>query len=253
MKGLRESGIRCAAAIGENGSVDGTRDLVSAAARSGNIVLVDTATAAAFANRLERIARAREQVRDYLAACAWRARFVCVADLDDVMSAPVEASAIKSAMNCLMELPDIFGVSATSAPWYYDLLAYESEVLSFAGLEARIREAQRNVLGYYEFHCRSIYPLQRQITRLGSHLCRSAFNGLCVYRYADYVGGSYLHGNDFENCEHLSLHKSMRGTGRNMLVSSDLAIATPVGHGPCSMLFFYWLRAKKLLKGIFPP
>jgi hypothetical protein len=248
MENLRGAGVSCAAIIGENGSTDGTRQLIIRAS-TANVRFIDTSLVDNIYNRLEKMARARECVRCAVVDLFPKSRFVCVADLDNVMTKPLSSASIAAALSCLTEREDIFAVSATSFPWYYDLLAYRSESMDFFGLEAKIRKNRRGVLQYYAFHRDYIYPFQRQITKLGTHLCESAFNGICVYRTADYIHGSYVSGNDFKNCEHLAFNDSVgKNSNRKMLVLTDIAIDTPPDHGPSNIFAFYWRRTLKQLR-----
>jgi hypothetical protein len=248
---LRAQGIRCAAVIGENGSQDNTRNVIIHAAErmGGSVTLVDTSFISGISNRLERMAVAREHLRNVLTIEHTNSRFICVADLDNVMAEPLESSSIAWALAELSVRPELFAISAISSPWYYDLLAYRSESLTFTGLEARFKVSAKNVLRYYAFHQAQIYPFQKQITRLGSHLCNSAFNGVCLYRRSEYIDGSYTRDADFGECEHITFNKSI-AFGRQMLVSSNISLRQPTDHGPSSVSAFYWRRAVKRLKRI---
>jgi hypothetical protein len=244
---LHGQGIRCAAVIGENGSEDNTRDVIVHAAErmAGSVILVDTSFISGISNRLERMAVAREHLRNVLTVNYRNSKFICVADLDNILTEPLGSSSIAWALAELSVRPELFAISATSSPWYYDLLAYRSENFAFAGLETKLRLSAKNVLRYYSLYDTQVYPFQKQITRLGSHVCSSAFNGICLYRRSEYIDGSYTQNSDFGECEHVTFNKSI-ASGRQMLVSSNICLRTPADHGPSSVSAFYLRRAAKL-------
>jgi hypothetical protein len=248
MDNLRQHGVLCGAGIGENGSKDVTRAMIIECGRPG-VELIDTSEVADLSCRLERIARAREIVRLEICEAFSSTSYVCVLDTDDVLGEPVPFASIKVAMDMLDAMPSIYAVSATSLPWYYDLLAYKSGEYDFSRLESEIQSRRRNLLEYYEFHRSFIYPAQRAITHHGTHMVRSAFNGLCIYRFSDYSRGSYTRENNFSSCEHVVFNESVSENGRrNMLIMNDLRVTMPLGHGPSGLIYFFWLRICRTVK-----
>jgi hypothetical protein len=246
MDRLTARGIRCAAVIGENGSLDDTRDRIQRGTLSRNVILVDTSRIADRERRLERLAMARDFVREVVASRFSESSFVCVVDLDNVIATPLDPIAIEVAMSRLAIDDTIFAIGASSYPWYYDLLAYKSDTLDFATLEDEIRSRKKNVFEYYAFHRHELFPLQQQITKRREHLCHSAFNGICVYRTAEFVRGTYVEGNTFNSCEHIAFNRSVKGeTDRMLLVSIGVQIKSPLDHMFDNPLVFFGRRFMK--------
>jgi hypothetical protein len=242
MDALRLEGVQCKAFVGENSSRDGTRELILSYAK-WFVELVDTTAIANVPRRLERMARAREMVKKKLSESQKRFQYVCVVDTDDVLEKPISAESIISAINLLETRSELFAVSAVSAPWYYDLLAYRSDEYDFSDLNDQLAVSKTKPLDYYGFHRKVIYPAQRKITSLQTHLVSSAFNGISVYRYDDYVRGAYVQGNSFTVCEHVIFHASLnRDSKRGMLVSQKLRTEMPRGHGPANLWTFLFQR-----------
>ncbi|MEM1371197.1 MAG: hypothetical protein AAGG72_03095, partial [Pseudomonadota bacterium] len=166
---VQATGLRVAALIGENGSQDATRAELEAAAASGvPLEVMDTSFMAEVSDRLERMATARECQR--LVACErfddiadkalmdasqvgaqatspdndGASDFICVVDLDNVMAQPPSGTAIYSAIERLGKSNEHFAVSATSNPFYYDLLALRCAEYAREDLNERINDAKRN-------------------------------------------------------------------------------------------------------------
>lgn len=246
------SAFRISALIGENGSSDQTRHLIVDAERAGMpVVLVDTSEMAAIGDRLRRMAVGRERLLQQ--AKSERADIVVVADLDSVMRRPPDIVGLQRAIDLLASAPELIAVTASSRPHYYDVLAYRDHSTNFDGLNERIQQAQRSPLLYYRFMYEQVFSEQIRLTRLGPRRCYSAFNGLAVYRYADYVRGSYLGGGS-GICEHVVFHHSLdSGTEERVAVIDELCIATPPEHAPVGPVSFYmgriWRTLRRTLAG----
>lgn len=242
---LQAEGLAATAIIGENGSSDGTGALLKDAERSGRIMLVPTDFMAAEPERLRRMALGRERLRTTLLDSGIQARFVCVLDLDNVLTQPPSVAALLSAA-AKLERADVFAVSATSRPHYYDLLAFQDEGRSFDTLLDELSAKRGNIFGYYGVFRRRIYPHQRALTSDGEITCASAFNGLCLYEAATYGAGSYLQDGP-RTCEHIVFNRRLAAaTGTRMLIDPGLVLATPDDHRAESFAPFAWRRLKKL-------
>jgi hypothetical protein len=243
---LRAEGLSVAAFVGENGSRDGTRALLEQAAAAGQLVLVPTPFMADVPDRLKRMAAGRERLKLELEASGLAPHIVCVLDIDNVLARPPSTAAIVEAAAKLGR-PGLFGVSATSRPHYYDLLAFEDDERSFETLLDDLARSRGNILRYYRFFRSRIYPHQQALTQDREIVCSSAFNGLCLYRGDVYRRGTYLRQGP-SVCEHLAFHRGLAGmTGASMLVDPGLVLATPADHSRQSFLPFTWRRLRKLL------
>ena len=222
--------------IGEDGSTDNTRELVREHAE-----LVDTRGGSG--PRLERMARARQKVLEHYTA-GERTDVVLVVDLDGSFLSAIELDAIVRARDHL-EQPGLFGVSATSHP-YYDLLAFESDTVSFAQLSEEMAAAQRRPLTYRRFLERRVYTAQHELDRSDDHLCISAFNGACFYRGSDYAAATYLSEHGAASvCEHMTLNRQLAADGRRILVDHALVVSAPVEHVRSTALRFYARAARR--------
>lgn len=242
---LRRDGIGVAAFVGENGSSDGTPALLQRAQMLGDLTLVPTPFMAAEPQRLRRMALGRERLKRALDESGIETRFVCVLDIDNVIAKPPPTAALLGAASKL-DRPGIFGVSASSRPHYYDLLAFEDGQRSFATLLDDLARSRSGIVRYHRFFRSRIYPHQRALTSDQEIACASAFNGLCLYRSGTYRLGSYLDGGS-GLCEHLVFNRRLAAlTGGAMLIDPGLVLSTPADHAEQSFLPFAWRRLRKL-------
>jgi hypothetical protein len=242
---LRRSGSRVVAFVGENGSRDETRTLLQRAEARGEIILVPTAFMAAEPERLRRMALGRERLKHELESSGISSRFVCVLDIDNVIATPPPVPALLAAASKL-DRPGIFGVSASSRPHYYDLLAFEDQQRSFTTLLDDLAKSRTDIVAYYRFFRSRIYPHQRALTSDREIACASTFNGLCLYRADSYRLGSYLQAGP-ALCEHLVFNRRLAAlTGGLMLIDPGLLLRTPADHAERDFLPFAWRRLRKL-------
>jgi len=246
LKTLRHHGMGVTALVGENGSRDGTRVLLERAQERGDIILVPTSFMADEPERLRRMALGRERLKSIFEESGIEARFICVLDIDNVLTTPPTVPALLAAASKL-ERPSIFGVSATSRPHYYDLLAFEDDHRSFVTLLDDLAKNRTDIFAYYRFFRSRIYPQQRTLTSDREIACTSTFNGLCLYRADTYRLGSYLQAG-CAICEHLVFNRHLASlTGGAMLIDPGLVLRTPVDHAEQSFLPFAWRRLRKLV------
>ncbi|ALV43105.1 hypothetical protein AU252_19695 [Pseudarthrobacter sulfonivorans] len=233
------SGLSVHAFIGENGSKDSTRELLD----HHLVSVVDTSAMGAASNRLERMALGRQIVADH--AKTMNARAFAVVDLDEPFLRSVNVVQLRSALD---RLGDAFAVAATSAPTYYDLLAFEDGGEEFIGLDDRIRDSQRNPASYYSLFRDTIYPAQERLTSDADLWCTSAFNGLCIYDADAYRAGTYLPAVPGPwICEHITFNRSVaNATSRGMVVDPALVLPMPAEHGRRTLPGFVWQRVQKL-------
>lgn len=246
LQALRLAGKSVAAFVGENGSRDGTHALLQQAQLRGEITLVPTAFMAREPERLRRMALGRERLKSELEASGLEPHVICVLDIDNVLAEPPPIPQLLAAA-AKLDRPGVFGVSASSRPHYYDLLAYEDEHRSFTTLLDELAGHRSDIVRYYRFFCSRIYPHQRALTSDREIACASTFNGLCLYRAGEYRLGSYRQaGPAF--CEHLVFNRRLAAlTGGTMLIDPDLVLRTPRDHAEQSFLPFAWRRFRKLI------
>ncbi|POR47563.1 glycosyl transferase family 2 [Bosea psychrotolerans] len=243
---LRAEGLTVVAFVGENGSRDGTRELLQREDANGRIVLVPTPFMAEEPDRLKRMALGRERLKNEFEAAGLEPRFVCVLDIDNVIASPPSIAVLLAAA-AKLERPGIFGVSATSRPHYYDLLAFQDDLRSFETLLEELAGSRSNIFAYYRFFCSRIYPHQQALTDDREIECASTFNGLCLYRTDAYRLGSYLQPGP-SICEHLVFNRRLaERTGARMLIDPGLILNTPIDHSQQSFLPFAWRRLRKLV------
>ena len=131
---------------------------------------------------------------------------------------------------------DLFGISAKSKPFYYDMLNlfikdyYEKDVLKV--------QSNKNLYKSYYLRKKNIYRFQKKITDIKKSIkAISAHNGFCVYLYEDYISGEYLEDKN-KNIqqiipEHIIINRSIHEkTNKFMLVSDNFFVKTPKEHMP---------------------
>jgi len=243
---LKRAGMHCIAYIGENHSRDGTTVLLREAAQRNDVVHISTDFMADEPNRLRRMALGRQHLKNKLSASDLDPKLICIADVDTVMRQPPTLSAIRGAIVQLAR-PDIFAVSATSWPTYYDILAYEDDRFSFDFLAEDFKRHQTNIFSYYRFFVKNVYPFRRILTTERELLCTSAFNGMAIYKADAYALGSYVD-SDFRTCEHVIFNRKIAMiTQQKLLVDPGLLLLTPDDHSEENFINFTLRRVKKLL------
>lgn len=247
---LSVEGIPVAAVVGENGSTDGTLELLKAAqARAENISYFDTSFIESIpsSQRTRRLGEARAALARHASEQYPEARYICIIDVDNVLLTMPSPQSLLASAEKLYARDDIFGVSAISYPYYYDIAALRCDTFYTENVLPLIAENKRNILRYYGFMQENLYQVQRDFTASRIRLCESAFNGLCIYKPADYYLGSYVDPTMPDVCEHVILNLEIhRKTGRKILVDDSLAVAMPEEHGPQSLPYFVSSRALKL-------
>lgn len=243
---LQREGLRIHMVVGENGSSDATPKMLESARRHGTVSVIDTGFMTNYSTRLERLARGRQRLAAELKNFETTA--VGVVDLDEPFLAQLSAKTLSSNLRRLSEA-HVFGVSATSRPTYYDLLAFEDDFEAFASLDGQIRSLERNPIRYYKLFRDIVYPSQQRLTSGNDLLCTSAFNGLALYEATTYRSGTYLPPvNASWICEHVTFNRSLAtATGQKMLVSAELVVPMPPEHGRQSLVRFVAQRGKKLI------
>ena len=246
-------GYRCHIVIGENGSSDGTRDVIRANSSDLDVCVEDTGFIEVHEKRLQRMAVARERLLQMGRERYGHVDFIVVCDLDSVMRRPPAAASFSTAVQHLSNRDDIYAKSASSYPYYYDLLAYNDDIAHNNTLAADIERAKRRPWSYFLFMNRNVYRKQKEVSSQLPRLVVSAFNGMCIYKPNYYLTSSYNIGDDFSRCEHLALNTNIfRSSGRKIWISDTLQIATPDEHGPATFVPFWTKRIVKLISRVLP-
>ncbi|TSE14725.1 glycosyltransferase family 2 protein [Arthrobacter sp. KBS0703] len=246
---LRKNGLRACLIVGENGSRDNSRELLENAVTStGMVQLVDTSFMSDAEGRLERMAIGRQFLADQAKELPGSVRTICVLDMDEPFLERLDIALFRASLSRLDSDDTIFALAATSRPSYYDLLAFEDETRSFAGLDKRIERLQSNPVAYYRLFRDFIYPEQQRLTTASDIACLSAFNGMCLYKADLYGQGSYVPSVSGPwVCEHVTFNRSMASaTGRWMVIHGALVLPQPPEHGRRTLPGFAWQRVRKL-------
>ena len=240
----RDAGLSVKTLIGEDGSVDGTR----AAILDAGLGLVDTTPVCLAGNRFLRMAEAREAVRRAYVS-GEDARAVLLVDVEDDFISSIAASWLVDTIDRLHGEPEVFAFSAISDP-YYDLIAFESETISYGNVWDRI-DAESTIFTRYVWLKKFISAPQRALASGRDMRCISAFNGACLYKGRDYATTSYLPQLESPICEHVVFNRRLAERGRFMIVDHTLVVSAPAEHIDPGAVKYYWNRLLTLRKRIF--
>ena len=185
---------------------------------------------------IKRLSLARQKLKDIITDRKMIADFVCVVDLDDVLNSNFNKKNIVNLMQNLRNNEKrYFGISASSSPFYYDILNFSNDDLK----SVKIIDVQdRKGLNSYFERKKYIYNNQKKFTKDSSFESISSFNGMCLYFYNDFIKSDYVSFNSKEIIpEHLNLNtKIYELTKKKLLVSNELVLNTPVEHMPPNSL-----------------
>ena len=241
-KQIKNNNISALILIGENDSSDNTVSIVEKFAKKNNdndIVLIKTDHINIYKNRIERLTHGRNYLKTYVMERNIKSTYISIVDVDNVLETEPDIETFKKILKILIEKKnELFGISAKSKPFYYDMLNlfitdfYEKDVLKI--------QNNKNILKSYFLRKKNIYNFQNKITNIKKDIkAVSAHNGFCVYLYDDYMLGNYLdkksniRGKDSIIPEHIIINKSIhKKTGKNMLISKDFFVKTPNEHMP---------------------
>ena len=244
--------------LGENGSEDLTFDIIQK-----NIILnekinfIDTSFIEEFPDRIKRLSLARQKLKDHLFKTNLNPKFVCVLDLDEVISKNFTIELINNLENILERHKDkYFAVSLKSKPFYYDILNFESD--EFPNNNILKIQNRKSIKSYYE-RKKFVYNVQNSLTKKEEFECISGFNGLCLYLYDDFIKSHY-HDNSLNIIpEHLHLNRIIyKSTGKKIFVSCNY-LKMPTEHKPInnivsflafklSKYFLIFIKKLKIIK-----
>src|SRR5690606_18129570 len=143
--------------------------------------------------RTARIAAARNACLDEIRASGWTGYdHLVVADLDDVLAAPLQVESFPRAAGWLEGAPDRAGVFANATPRYYDIRALRPAPWSPEDCWRRIW-GRPDSQSFEAAKFREVFSRQVELPR---HLppieVRSAFGGLGLYRMGFALDARYL-------------------------------------------------------------
>ena len=230
--------------IGENGSTDKTfsaiqKELVNQD-RPLDLYFIDTTFIEKYTNRVVRLSKARQKLLDHIIQNNFKAKYICVIDLDNVLDQSSIEENLKKMISLLEKNKNqYFAVSAKSFPYYYDILNFENE----ENLNHNILELMESkTVTSFNLRKKKIYNLQKKLTKLGNIEAISSFNGMCLYFFNDYIKSSYYSLDSAGKIipEHLNLNRIIeKNTGKKILVSKDIILKMPAEHKPLFNIFSF--------------
>ena len=233
--------------VGENGSDDFTFDVIQKNIfLNNNINFIDTTIIEKFSDRIKRLAFARQKLKDNLINLNISPKLVCVVDLDEVLNENFTPKLIYDLEKTLDKNKEkYFAISLKSEPYYYDILNFESEEYPNKGVKQL--QNNRSIKSYNDRKNR-IYNLQKSLTKKKAFECVSAFNGLCIYFYDDFIKSNYLENTNDPSPEHLYLNRKINKiTGKKILVTENM-LRMPTEHKPLNNIVLFLIE--KLTKYI---
>lgn len=231
--------------IGENGSNDFTFDLIQKKIAVSNIYkFIDTTFIEHYEDRIKRLAIARQTLKNNFIKLNVQSKYVCVIDLDDVINDIFNFELINTLSNKLEKNKDkYFGVSLSSKPYYYDILNFES--MEFPN--SFIKQLQNNKsIKSYKNRKKSIYKVQKLLSKKKNFECISGFNGLCLYSYEDYIKSNYTEDSKDQTPEHLLFNRYLNKTLKKNILVTDNFFRMPDEHKPLNNIFHFIFE--KILK-----
>lgn len=224
--------------IGENASNDFTFDLIQKQINKSEVYdLVDTTFIEKFDDRIKRLALARQALKEYLITQKFKSKFICVIDLDEVLNETFNLHLLDNLCSQLIQNEDkYFGISVSSKPYYYDILNFENE--DFPNFF--IKNLQNNKsLKSYKNRKKFIYDVQKKLSNKFSFECISAFNGLCLYQYKEYILSNYTVDEVDQTPEHLLFNRYLNKILKKKILVSSNYFNMPEEHKPLNNIISF--------------
>lgn len=222
--------------IGENDSNDLTFNIIQNKVFANNIYqFVDTTFIEKFDDRIKRLALARQALKENIFKLNVKSKYICVIDLDDVINDEFNENLLNNLINNLeMNKDKYFGISLSSKPYYYDILNFESEEFP----NRNIKKLQNNKsIKSYKKRKKFIYNVQHFLTNKKNFECISGFNGLCIYRYSEYMKSNYNEETIDQTPEHLLFNRYLNKTLKKKILVTDNFFKMPNEHKPLNNIF----------------
>ena len=132
----------------------------------------------------------------------------------------------------------IFGISAKSRPYYYDML--NLKIPNLYNFNIYKIQSEKN-FDFYNKRKKYIYDYQVKISKMKDLFTISSFNGICIYFFNDYKNSNYISKNKKNiTPEHLYFNKNIHKKNKKfILMSSAITLNTPKEHMPYSNFFYF--------------
>ena len=183
--------------------------------------------------RTERIAHARNACLDEVRNSPWAGYSqLVVADMDDVLAAPLDIDACARAAGWLDAAPDRAAVFASAAPRYYDIWALRHATWCphdcWHSIWGRPASESFEAAKFREVFARQI-ALPRQMPPIE---VRSAFGGLGLYRMSYALNSRYvgLDEQGRETSEHVAFNEAIGRAGGRLHIFPELQVRAPQQH-----------------------
>lgn len=201
-------------------------------AREGKVVELGD-LAGRLPRRTERIAFARNVCLGEVRGSAFaRYRHLVVADMDDVLAAPLDVDSYVRASQWLDEASDRAAVFASAWPRYYDIWALRHPDWSPHDCWHRIWERPARE-SFEAAKFREVFARQIALPREMQPVeVRSAFGGLGLYRISHALHSTYvgLDAQGREVSEHVAFNEAIAGAGGRLFVFPGLRVRAPQQH-----------------------
>jgi hypothetical protein len=235
--------------IGEDSSKDNTLEIINKYKRKlNNLIIIKTDKINKINNRIQKIAAGRQILKDYIIKNKLYAKFVVITDLDDVLKNGLNIKSFKQALHILqINKNEIFGISAKSKPYYYDML--NLKIPNLYNFNIYKIQSEKN-FDFYNKRKKYIYDYQVKISRMKDILTISSFNGFCIYFFNNYKNSNYISA-DKKNItpEHLYFNNNIHKNSKKfILMSNAIILNTPQEHMPYN--YFFHFIFKKIINFI---
>lgn len=204
--------------------------------------------------RTERIAFARNVCLDEVGNSPFAGyRHLVVADMDDVLAAPLDVDSCVRALQWLDTAPDCAAVFANAAPRYYDIWALRHPTWSPHDCWHRIWERPARE-SFEAAKFREVFARQIALPREMRPIeVRSAFGGLGIYRMSHAMRSRYvgLDAQGREVSEHVAFNEAIARAGGRLFVFPGLQVRAPRQHLYDAREFgFRWRTAMRVRKAL---
>lgn len=221
--------------------------------RAGKVVDLGE-LAGRFPRRTERLAFARNVCLEEVRGSAFAEyRHLIVADMDDVLAAPLDVESCVRALQWLDTAPDRAAVFASAAPLYYDIWALRHPTWSPHDCWHRIWERPARE-SFEAAKFREVFARQIALPREMQPVeVRSAFGGLGLYRMSHAMRSRYvgLDAQGREVSEHVAFNEAIARAGGRLFIFPGLQVRAPQQHLYNAREFsFRWRTAMRLRKAL---
>tara|TARA_E500000178_G_C16575569_1_gene553696 strand:- start:119 stop:613 length:495 start_codon:yes stop_codon:yes gene_type:complete len=127
-----------------------------------------------------------------------------------------------------------FGISVNSKPYYYDILNFESD--EFPNRYMKKLQNNKSIKSYNDRR-NFIYKVQHLLTKKKFFDCISGFNGLCIYRYEEYIKSDYVENAKDQTPEHLFFNRYLNKTLDKKILVTNNFFKMPDEHKPLNNIF----------------